>query len=79
MTRTASHDIQDASNCNDPRSHHVRTGWRVVEWSCAPVDRTGKDIDNALTLTVPPAAIVTIAEAAEAIAKRRQPKQKEEW
>jgi len=52
---------------------------RDGEWSCAPVDRTGKDIDNALTLTVPPAAIVTIAEAAEAIAKRRQPKQKEEW
>jgi len=52
---------------------------RDGEWCCAPVDRAGKDIDNALTLTVPPAAVISIAEAAEAIARRRQPKRKEEW
>jgi len=51
---------------------------RDGEWCCAPVDRAGHDIENACTLTAPPAAIVTIKDAAAAIAKKRS-RPEEEW
>jgi len=49
------------------------------EWSCAPVDRAGHDIENALVLTVPHGAIISISDAAQAISKRRIAKPEEEW